>query len=236
MIAITTVRPGCSAPPRQPSLVEHADARPRPSSRTGNASRTSIMRAIAVSTQPRKKPAIMPIVTPIVTDRPVPMNATSSDTRAPSRTREKMSRPSSSTPKRCSLLGPGREAEVVERVGDVAFGGGAPKSLRIGAAKIADEDQQDDEDAAPRARPCPCGSAARTAAAASAPPPAPCRRRSASTPWSSACSRSLAPVPVLKSIAPSGWFGSLVPRTGQQPTPCAPACPFGPQYPSPRPS
>ena len=72
MIAITIVRPGCSRPPRQPSLVEHADARPRPSSSTGNASMMSITREISVSTQPRKKPAIMPIVTPMATDRPVP--------------------------------------------------------------------------------------------------------------------------------------------------------------------
>ena len=65
MIVITTVRPGWSAPPRHPSLPEHADARPRPSSRTGNASSTSMTRAMTVSVQPRKKPAIMPIVTPI---------------------------------------------------------------------------------------------------------------------------------------------------------------------------
>jgi ABC-type dipeptide/oligopeptide/nickel transport system permease subunit len=43
----------------------------------------SITREISVSVQPRKYAAIMPAVTPIMTDRPVPMKATMSDTWAP---------------------------------------------------------------------------------------------------------------------------------------------------------
>ena len=39
-----------------------------------------MVRAIVVSTQPRKKPAIMPIVVPMATERPVAMNATFSET------------------------------------------------------------------------------------------------------------------------------------------------------------
>ena len=137
MIVITTVRPGWSVPPRHPSLPEHADARPRPSSRTGNASSTSMTRAMTVSVQPRKKPAIMPMVTPISTDRPVPTNATSSDTRAPSRTREKMSRPTSSTPIRCSELGPEGRPNASSASGEPWPGGGTSRTLRISGPKIA---------------------------------------------------------------------------------------------------
>ena len=53
MMKITTERPGWISPPRQPFSPEHAVARPRPSSSTGNASMTSSERAINVSTQPR---------------------------------------------------------------------------------------------------------------------------------------------------------------------------------------
>ena len=93
-------------------------------------------RAIAVSTQPRKKPAIMPIVTPIITDRPVPMNATISDTWAPSSTREKMSRPMLVDAEQVlGLLGPGGRPKSSSASVDCSFGGGAPTSLRIGVGE-----------------------------------------------------------------------------------------------------
>ncbi len=52
-------------------------------SRTGKASTTSMKRDSSESTQPLKKPAIVPSVTPISTAIPVAMNATSSEIRAP---------------------------------------------------------------------------------------------------------------------------------------------------------
>ena len=103
---------------------------------------------------------------------------------------------------------------------------GAPRMLRISGAKIADQDQQDDERAR-RQRDLVLAEAAPEELQRRPRSHRPtCRRRSASTPLSSACSRSLAPVPVLKSIAPSGGLLPLLPRTGQQTTPCAPVDPL----------
>ncbi len=53
MTTITTESPGLIVPPTQPLPSEHADAMPTASSRTGNASTTSMMRDSARSTQPR---------------------------------------------------------------------------------------------------------------------------------------------------------------------------------------
>ena len=79
----------------------------------------------------------MPIVTPISTDRPVPTKATSSETRAPSSTREKMSRPSPSTPIRFSELGPDGRPKSSSASVEVSLGGRAPTRSRISGAKIA---------------------------------------------------------------------------------------------------
>ena len=147
-----------------------------------------------------------PSVTPIITDRPVPMNATISDTWAPLSTREKTSRPISSTPKRCSLDGPVGRPKMSSASVDVAFGSGAPTRFRIGVARIAITISSKMKIPAAsdtlslrkrRQKSCSGDRAATGALPATI----------SSTPWSSACSRSLAPVPVLKSVAPSGWFG-----------------------------
>ena len=83
MTKISVVRPGLISPPRQPLPSVQADDSPMASSRIGNARTTSMMRESAVSSQPPKKPASVPMSTPKKTARPVEMNATSSETRAP---------------------------------------------------------------------------------------------------------------------------------------------------------
>ena len=50
---ITTGRPGWIRPLKQPLAPEQAAARPRPSSRIGNASTTSVRRESTESIQPR---------------------------------------------------------------------------------------------------------------------------------------------------------------------------------------
>src|SRR5918911_4046716 len=65
----------------------------------GNASWTSPMRITTASTQPPKKPASRPNVTPITPDTATAENPTSNDTRAPKMTRLSTSWPSASVPK-----------------------------------------------------------------------------------------------------------------------------------------
>ena len=133
-----------------------------------------------VSTQPRKKPAIMPIVTPISTDRPVPTNATMQrHAGAVEDAREDVAPDARRRRTRCSLTRAGRAARSrPARRSTARSGPGCPRMLADRRREDRDEDQQDDERQRRRAQPCPCGSGARTAAAATAPPPAPFRRRS----------------------------------------------------------
>ena len=165
----------------------------------------------------------MPIVTPIDTDRPVPTNATlQRDARAVEHAREDVA------------------AELVdaEEVLASSARSGRPKSssasvdCTFGRGRADELEDQRRED---RRR----GSAAtmkrqrdqRDLVLAEAPPEQLQRRARGhrrlagddlSTPLSSACSRSLAPVPVLKfDQPPRGGSGSLIPRTDEQPTPCA---------------
>ncbi len=55
---------------------------------------------MAASSQPLKKPASRPIVTPTMVAKKVDSSPTTSETRAPYTAREKMSRPSWSVPSR----------------------------------------------------------------------------------------------------------------------------------------
>src|SRR5688500_12724265 len=66
----------------------------------------STTRLIASSTRPPKYPAIDPSMMPITDDTPTTTIPTSSEIRAPDRTRAKMSRPSSSGPNQCRPVGP----------------------------------------------------------------------------------------------------------------------------------
>ena len=80
---ITTDRPGWISPPAQPFSPEHAVARPRPRSSTGNASITSSERAITVSDPAAVEAGDDAEHQPRITDRPVPMKATVNETCAP---------------------------------------------------------------------------------------------------------------------------------------------------------
>ena len=70
------------------------------SSRAGIDSTTSTIRMMAISTQPRKYPAITPSAVPSTNDTQTEVKATSSETRDPWMMRLRMSRPSSSVPSR----------------------------------------------------------------------------------------------------------------------------------------
>ena len=65
----------------------------------------SMSRAMPVSTQPRKYPAVAPTITPSVTEIAIEMKPIESEIRAPYRIRLKMSRPNLSVPRKCSMEG-----------------------------------------------------------------------------------------------------------------------------------
>ena len=71
----------------------------------GMASTTSVTRMIVSDSQPPRKPAIRPSGTPISMATETTVSAMASAPRAPRMTREKMSRPRLSVPKRKSALG-----------------------------------------------------------------------------------------------------------------------------------
>jgi hypothetical protein len=72
----------------------------------GNASSVSITRLITSSTRPPKYPATEPSVVPTTADTSTTVSPTANEIRAPATMRDRMSRPSSSRPKRCVALGP----------------------------------------------------------------------------------------------------------------------------------
>ena len=71
----------------------------------GIESSMSISRAIPVSIQPRKYPAVAPTIVPNVIEIATEMNPIESEILAPYRIRVKMSRPNLSVPRRCSIEG-----------------------------------------------------------------------------------------------------------------------------------
>ncbi len=89
-----------------PSAAAIASARMMP----GKAKTRSARRMITLSTQPPKKPAIPPSTAPMIMAAMTRMTASGSVIRAPNRTREKTSRPSSSVPNQCAQDGPARIA------------------------------------------------------------------------------------------------------------------------------
>ena len=97
-----------------------------------------MMRAITVSTQPRKKPAIMPIVTPIV-DRQAGADERHQqrDARAVEHAREDVA-PERVDAEEVLAARPGRAARSRQaRPCCRTFGSGVPRILRISGAKIA---------------------------------------------------------------------------------------------------
>src|SRR5690625_4697905 len=74
-------------------------------STAGKANSRSMRRMITSSVQPPKKPARAPSRTPAKVEMLTAMSATRTDTAAPWRMREKMSRPNSSVPSRCAADG-----------------------------------------------------------------------------------------------------------------------------------
>src|SRR5262245_17817900 len=76
------------------------------SNRPGNASRTSMILLTRSSTTPPKYAATAPSVVPTSADTETTVRPTRNEIRAPASTRARMSRPSSSSPKRCDPLGP----------------------------------------------------------------------------------------------------------------------------------
>ena len=65
----------------------------------------SISRAMPVSIQPRKYPAMAPTMVPNVIEIATEMKPIDNEIRAPYRIRLKMSRPNLSVPSRCSMEG-----------------------------------------------------------------------------------------------------------------------------------